>query len=70
MPSREELDAYFKELTKQEVAFCEEMKYLKNEYGAYIYATWDGNSSINLPLTLQHYKQWLIENNIVKEFIQ
>lgn len=67
MPTKNELDAHFKELTKHEVAFCEEMKYQKNDYGAYIFATSDGNNSINLPLTLQHFKQWLIENNIVKE---
>lgn len=64
---RGELDAHFKELTKHEVRFCEEMGYHKNQYGAYIYATDDGISSINLPFTFQHYKQWLIENNIVKE---
>ncbi len=65
--TREELDAHFKELTKHEEKFCEEMGYNINQYGAYIYASTDGDSSINLPLTLQHYKEWLIENNIVKE---
>lgn len=64
---KSELDAHFKELTKHEEVFCEKIKYQKNEYGAYIFASSDGNNSINLLLTLQHYKQWLIENNIVKE---
>ena len=60
------LDMHFKELTKHEVAFLEgEGMGEKNEHGAYIYKS--QNHSIRLDLYLHGYKQYLIDNNIVKE---
>lgn len=62
------LDMHFKELTKHEVAFLEgEGEGEKNEHGTYIYISHNKNHSIRLDLFLQHYKQYLIDHNIVKE---
>lgn len=64
---KEKLDKFFEELIKNEVEFCEEMGFEKNEYGVYIYKSSNGNSSMNVPMVLQHYKEWLIENELVRE---
>jgi len=55
------------ELLKNEIKFCEEFECIKNEHGAYIYNSKNRNHSFNLPAFLSDYKDWLIENNIVKE---
>ena len=55
------------ELIKNEVEFCEEMEFEKNEHNAYIYKSSNGHETMNLPCILNHYKDWLIEKGIVKE---
>jgi len=65
--TKEELDEIFKKLLKNETEFCEENEYEKNEHGAYIYVSTNGDSSIRLDMILHSYKEWLIDNNIVKE---
>lgn len=67
--SKEEMDKIFEDLIKSEVEFCEELDLEMNEHGVYIYTNGycDGKSSINVPMVLQHYKEWLIEKRIVKE---
>mgnify|MGYP000902156127 CR=1 FL=1 len=64
---KEKMNKAFEELIKNEVAFCEELDFEMNEHGVYIYESSNGNSSLNLPMVLQHYKEWLIENKLVKE---
>lgn len=54
-------------LIKNEVKFCEEIDLEKNEHGQFIYTSSNGISSTSIPFLLQEYKQWLIENKIVKE---
>ena len=66
---KEKMDKFFEELIKNEVEFCEELGLEKNEHGVYIYESSNGNSSMNVPMVLQHYKEWLIENRLVKEII-
>jgi hypothetical protein len=64
----EERNAAFKEATKHEVAFLEgEGQGHKNANGAYCYQSNDGNDLIALDFYLMHYKQWLIENKILRE---
>lgn len=65
--TKEELDKFFEELIKNEVEFCEELGFEKNEHGVYIYQSSNGNSSMNVPMVLQHYKEWLIEKGLVRE---
>lgn len=55
-----------KKLAEKEIEFCAETEMEKNENGQYIYKSTNGASSVNLPYILLDYKQWLIENNILK----
>lgn len=55
------------EMIKNENKFCEEEEFVKNEHGVYLYTSKDGTSSFDLPFILYMYKQWLIENDILKE---
>lgn len=50
-----------------EEKFCKELEFVTNEHGVYIYKSQNLVSSINLPYILRHYKDWLIENNIVND---
>lgn len=63
---RVKLDAFFEERTKHEIAYLKENDGEVNEYGVYIYASTNGYHSLNLPLFLRSYRDWLIENEIVK----
>jgi hypothetical protein len=63
---KEKMDKFFEELIKDEVEFSEELGLEKNEHGVYIYGSSNKNSSINVPMVLQHYKEWLIEKGIVR----
>ena len=63
----EELNKIFTELLKNETKFCEENEFAKNEYGAYIFVSANGNQSIRLDCILRDYKEYLIDNEIVKE---
>jgi hypothetical protein len=63
----EKLNKMLDDLTENEVKFCEEMEFEKNEHGVYIYQSSNGRSSMNLPFILQHYKEWLIEMELVRE---
>jgi hypothetical protein len=53
------------DIIKDEIQFCEELDFSKNENGQYIFQSKDGRVSINLPFILEDYKQWLIENKKV-----
>ena len=55
-----------KQLLKNEIEFCEECGMEKNEFGNYIYKSSSGSDLINLPAILNDYKDWLIDQNIVK----
>lgn len=52
---------------KNELEFCNELELEKNEFDQFIYQSKNSKSIINLPYILQDYKQWLIDNYIVKE---
>lgn len=54
------------DLIKKELEFCESVDMEKNEHGQYICESSNKNSVFNLPYLLFEYKQWLIENKIVK----
>jgi hypothetical protein len=58
-----------KEMTKNEIAFLqsEEGDGECNEHGVYLYTSGNGNHIVSLEFYLCSYKNWLIENNIVKE---
>lgn len=56
-----------KELTKGEVKYLEQEQCPKNEHGSYIFISQDGKERIELSLFLYGYKQYLIENKILKE---
>jgi hypothetical protein len=64
---KEKLDAKFEEMTKHERNFISIEGIEPNTHGAYLFKTEDGNVSIALDLFLLSYKNWLIENKIVKE---
>jgi hypothetical protein len=55
------------ELLKNEIKFCNEIDCEKNEHGQFIYESTNGYSRMNLPYILQQYKEWLIDNDIVRE---
>ncbi len=61
------LDKYLDELTKHEVKFLKEQGAEKNEYGTYVYRSANDNHILRLDMFLSHYREWLIENKIVKE---
>jgi len=65
--SNDKSDAAFEEMLKHEIKFCEQIEAVKNKHDVYIYTSTNGHSSFNLPCILQEYKEWLIENKIVKE---
>lgn len=50
------------ELIKDELEFCIENEFSKNEFDQFIYTSTNGHSSMNLPYILNDYKQWLIDN--------
>ena len=52
---------------KNEIAFLEYNKAEKNEHGAYIFISASGKEHISLAYYLLDFKQWLIEQKIVKE---
>lgn len=56
-----------RDLVKDEVKFCNEIACEKNEHGNFIYSSTNGASTINLPYILMEYKQWLIDNKILKK---
>lgn len=58
-----------KDMIKNEVAFLksEEGDGVANEHGVYLYTSQNGNHIISLDYFLCSYKNWLIENKIVKE---
>lgn len=65
---KQKIDNMFSELTKYEVQFLnEDGNGEKNEYGAYCYQSQNGNHLIALDMFLRSYRDWLVENNIVKE---
>lgn len=57
----EEFEKLYAERNKNSLKFCQEMGFLKNEQGVYIYKSSDGNHSINIVGILTWYAEWLIE---------
>jgi hypothetical protein len=55
------------ELVKDEIRFCESQDCEKNEHGVYAYRSDNELHMFNLPHYLSIYKEWLIEQGIVKE---
>jgi hypothetical protein len=67
MKTPKERSRHFEEITKNEVKFLKSQGHgHMNEHGAWAYMSNDGNHLIALDLYLMHYKEWLIENEIVK----
>lgn len=65
---KQAMEATFEALLKNETAFLEgDGDGVKNEAGSYCYVSQDNNHYIALDFFLMYYKQWLIENKIVKE---
>ncbi len=60
------MDEKLKSLTVNEVKYLEENECEKNEHGAYLFVSANGHESISLNFFLLEYKNWLIENKIVK----
>jgi hypothetical protein len=52
---------------QDEIKFCDEIDCEKNKHGQFIYTSTNQVSSLNLAYTLHEYKQWMIDNKIVKE---
>ncbi len=63
-------DEAIKVLIKTEVAFLERCCALKNEHGAYLYVSKRGADHINLAMLLYNYKEYLIENGMVKPIVK
>lgn len=55
-------------LTEIEVKFLEENQAVKNEHGVYLFISQNGQDRISLDFYLLEYKNWLIENKIVKPY--
>ncbi len=60
------MDAKFDELLKTERLFLEEMEAVKDENGKYLYKSRNADEILLLDFYLKDYKDWLIENGIVK----
>lgn len=54
------------ELQKSAKDYCEENEMVKNEHGVFIYKSSDGSMSIDLVSVLHDYKEYLIDNNLLK----
>jgi hypothetical protein len=54
-------------IIKNELAFCDSINCEKNEHGNFIYQSSNGKESFNLPFMLLDYKNYLIENKLIKE---
>ena len=55
------------ELIENEIKFCNEIDCEKNENDQFLYYSSNGKSFINLPYVLAEYKEWLINNHIIKD---
>jgi hypothetical protein len=64
---KDKLNKYFEEATKHPNQFLEELGAEKNEHDTYIYHSSNGISSMNLALVLMSYKDWLLDNDILRE---
>lgn len=64
--SSEEMNLLFKDLTKHEVEFLKSEGIPTNQHGVYLFESQDRTTTISLDLFLMSYKDWLIENKIVR----
>ena len=64
--TKDQMDAYFNDLTKLEDEFLKENDGEANEHGVYVYQSPSGNHIMNLSMFLRSYRDWLIEHKIVK----
>lgn len=53
-------------ITEVERSFLEEKECCKNKHGVYLFISANGHERISLDYFLHEYKEWLIENKIVK----
>jgi hypothetical protein len=60
------MDSKFDELLKTERLFLEEMEAVKNENGKYLYKSTNEDEILLLDFYLKHYKDWLVQNGMVK----
>ncbi len=60
------MDAKFDELLKTERLFLEEMEAVKDEKGSYLYKSRNADDILLLDFYLKEYKDWLVENGVVK----
>lgn len=54
------------DLTKNEFEFLKEQETPINEHGVYIFISQDSKMQIDLKYFLLEYKNWLIENKLLK----
>jgi len=47
--------------------FCQNEEFPTNENGVYIFNSADGSTSINLPAILMDFKQFLIDEDVMRE---
>lgn len=52
---------------ESEDKFCKEIECEKNEHGVYVYTSSNGAHIISLNYILLEYKNWLVENKILKQ---
>lgn len=57
------LDKY----TEKEREFLRQIEIPCDEYGVYLFISGDGSVWLDLQYILMEYKQWLIDNKIVKQ---
>jgi hypothetical protein len=62
----DQLHEVIEKMTENEVNFLTEEDYETNEHGVFVYTSTNGVSKIELSLVLLSYKQWLLDNKIVK----
>jgi hypothetical protein len=62
-----EANALLEEHLKHETKYLKENDFVTNPHGVYLYVSADGFHRLSLDGVLNDYKQWLIDNRIVKE---
>lgn len=58
------------ELQKTAQDYCEKNEMVKNQHSVFIYKSADGTHSIDLVSVLHDYKEYLIDNNLLKVTIK
>lgn len=61
------IDKRLDELLSDEIEYLKENDFYQNEHGVFLYVSDNGNHRLSLDFILNDYKEWLIENNKVRE---